>query len=54
VTTVKILEQMMAGYCAALDDELTDRDLDDHRPESVRGTLCCCTTRSNVLTRCPM
>ena len=33
VTTAKMLEQMVEGYCAALDDELTESDLDDHRPE---------------------
>jgi uncharacterized protein (DUF2252 family) len=36
VTTARMLEQMSEGYCAALDDALTENDLNDHRPESVR------------------
>ncbi len=33
VTTARMLEQMVEGYCAALDDDLAEGDLDDHRPE---------------------
>ena len=36
VTTARMLEQMMEGYSDALDDDTTDTDLNDHRPEAVR------------------
>src|SRR6201990_766434 len=36
VTTPRMLEEVISGYCAALDDELTETDLNEHRPESVR------------------
>ena len=46
VTTARMLEQMVEGYCAALDDELTESDLNDHRPESVRVVMREATSRS--------
>jgi uncharacterized protein (DUF2252 family) len=46
VTTARMLEQMMEGYDAALDDDLTDNDLNDHRPESVRVVMREATSRS--------
>jgi uncharacterized protein (DUF2252 family) len=46
VTTARMLEQMMEGYDAALEDDLTDNDLNDHRPESVRVVMREATSRS--------
>jgi uncharacterized protein (DUF2252 family) len=46
VTTARMLEQMVEGYCAALDDDLAEGDLDDHRPESVRVVMREATSRS--------
>ena len=46
VTTARMLEQMVEGYCAALDDELTESDLNDHRPESVHVVMREATSRS--------
>jgi uncharacterized protein (DUF2252 family) len=39
VTTARMLEQMMEGYSDALDDDTTDTDLNDHRPEAVRVVM---------------
>ena len=39
VTTAKMLEQIIEGYAAALDDEVADHDLNYHRPESVRVVM---------------
>jgi uncharacterized protein (DUF2252 family) len=46
VTTAKMLEQMVEGYGAALDDDLTESDLNDHRPDSVRVIMREATSRS--------
>jgi uncharacterized protein (DUF2252 family) len=46
VTTARMLEQMVEGYCAALDDELTESELNDHRPESVHVVMREATSRS--------
>jgi uncharacterized protein (DUF2252 family) len=46
VTTARMLEQMMEGYGAALDDELTESDLNEHRPDSVRVVMREATGRS--------
>ena len=46
VTTARMLEQMVEGYCAALDDELTESDLNDHRPESMYVVMREATSRS--------
>ncbi len=46
VTTARMLEQMMEGYDAALDDDLTESDLNEHRPNSVRVVLREATSRS--------
>jgi uncharacterized protein (DUF2252 family) len=46
VTTARMLEQMMEGYDAALDDAVDAGDLNDHRPESVRVVLREATSRS--------
>ena len=46
VTTARMLEQMMEGYDAALDDAVEASDLNDHRPESVRVVLREATSRS--------
>ena len=46
VTTARMLEQMMEGYDAALEDDLTDNDLNDDRPDSVRVVLREATSRS--------
>ena len=46
VTTARMLEQMMEGYDAALEDDLTDNDRNDHRPESVRVVMREATSRS--------
>src|ERR1700749_25709 len=35
VTTARMLEQMMEGYAAALNDDISESDLTDCRPESV-------------------
>ena len=45
VTTARMLEQMMEGYGAALDDELTESELNDHRP-GVRYTSLCVRRRA--------
>jgi uncharacterized protein (DUF2252 family) len=39
VTTARMLEQMMEGYSIALDDDATDIDPNDHRPEVVRVVM---------------
>ena len=41
-----MLEQMMEGYDAALEDDLSESDLNDHRPESVRVVMREATSRS--------
>jgi uncharacterized protein (DUF2252 family) len=46
VTTARMLEQMMEGYDAALEDDLSESDLNDHRPESVRVVMREATSRS--------
>ena len=46
VTTARMLEQMMEGYDAALEDDLAEDDLNDHRPESVRVVMREATGRS--------
>ena len=46
VTTARMLEQMMEGYDAALEDDLAENDLNDHRPESVRVVMREATSRS--------
>jgi uncharacterized protein (DUF2252 family) len=46
VTTARMLEQMMEGYDAALEDDLLESDLNDHRPESVRVVMREATSRS--------
>jgi uncharacterized protein (DUF2252 family) len=46
VTTAKMLEQMMEGYDAALEDDLSESDLNDHRPECVRIVMREATSRS--------
>ncbi len=39
VMTARILEQIMEGYSAALEDDFTDIDLDANRPEAVRVVM---------------
>ena len=46
VTTARMLEQMMEGYDEALDDGVSESDLNEHRPESVRVVLREATSRS--------
>ena len=46
VTTARMLEQMMEGYDTALEDDLSESDLNDHRPESVRVVMREATSRS--------
>ena len=46
VTTARMLEQMMEGYDEALDDNVSESDLNEHRPESVRIVMREATSRS--------
>jgi uncharacterized protein (DUF2252 family) len=46
VTTARMLEQMMEGYDEALDDDVSESDLNEHRPESVRIVMREATSRS--------
>ena len=46
VTTARMLEQMTEGYDAALDDDVSETELNDHRPESVRIVMREATSRS--------
>jgi uncharacterized protein (DUF2252 family) len=46
VTTARMLEQMMEGYDAALDDDISESDLNEHRPQSVRVVMREATSRS--------
>src|SRR5277367_5457629 len=46
VTTARTLEQMMEGYDEALDDNVSESDLNGHRPESVRIVMREATSRS--------
>ena len=46
VTTARMLEQMMEGYDEALDDDVSESDLNEHRPESVRVVMREATSRS--------
>ena len=46
VTTARMLEQMMEGYDEALDDGVSESDLNEHRPKSVRVVLREATSRS--------
>ena len=46
VTTARMLEQIIEGYDAAMDDEVADHDLNYHRPESVRVVMREATSRS--------
>ena len=41
-----MLEQMMEGYDEAVDDGVSESDLNEHRPESVRVVLREATSRS--------
>ena len=46
VTTARMLEQIIEGYDAALDDGVAESELDDHRPDSVRVVLREATSRT--------
>ena len=46
VTTARMLEQMVEGYGAALDDDLTQADSNDYRPDPVRVVMREATSRS--------
>src|ERR1700692_581105 len=46
VTTAGMLEQIIAGYDAALDDDVANAALNDHRPKSVRIVMREATSRS--------
>ncbi len=46
VTTARMLEQIVAGYDAALNDDIADSAINQHRPDSVRVVLREATSRS--------